>query len=107
VGVGDREQSDSGSALLCDRSFLSELLAAMGRELLLLVKLQHYRERSRYDAADEGAGDKFSHSYSLLLVDRTVRARRVIPTPDDLAIISGLDKYSRYDFHKRFRALDR
>jgi hypothetical protein len=79
----------------------------MDRELLLLVKLEHYRERSRYDATDEDPSGSFSHGYSILLVDRALHVRRAIATPADLAAVAGLDEHSRYDFQKRLRAIER
>jgi hypothetical protein len=79
----------------------------MDRELLLLVKLEHYRERSRRDAADEAPSGSFSHGYSILLVDRAVHVRRVVATPADLAAVAGLDEHSRYEFQKRFSAIER
>ena len=62
VGLGEQSRAIR-SALLCERAFLSEALAAMDRELLLLVKLEHYRERSRSEVADEEPGGSFSHAY--------------------------------------------
>src|SRR5260221_9846539 len=53
-GQGEHETSASGSVLQCERAFLSELLIALDRDLVVLVKLQHYRERSPHEASDDG-----------------------------------------------------
>lgn len=45
----DRETYEFGSALQCERTFLSELLSALSRHLILLVNLQHYRERQPFE----------------------------------------------------------
>jgi hypothetical protein len=107
VGVGDREESDSGAALLATRSFLAGYLAATDRDLLVLIKLQHYRHGERYNPADDDPSDRFTHAYSLLLVDRHLRVRPVVPTSEDVATVASLDKYSIHDFQKRFTALSK
>jgi hypothetical protein len=103
-GQGERETSDSGSALLCQRGFLSKLLTTLDRDLLLLVKLQHYRERTRY-ATDDDSEDRFSHAYSVLSVNRHLQVTHVVPTSKDFRIVEGLGEHMRYDFCNRFRAL--
>ncbi len=104
-GQGEHETSDSGSALQCERTFLSELLTALDRDLLVLVKLQHYRERSRYEASDDGLGDSFSYAYSVLSVDRHLQVTRVVPTQSDFQTVEGLDQQTRYKFRARLRAI--
>jgi hypothetical protein len=105
VGVGDRKDSDSGAALFATRSFLTDFLAAIDRDLLLLIKLQHFRESERYNPSDDDPGDRFTHAYSLLLIDRQLRVRPIVPTPADVATVAGMDEYSIHDFQKRFTAL--
>jgi hypothetical protein len=105
VGVGDHEQSDSGAALFATRPFLAEFLAATDRDMLVLIKLQHYREREQYNPADDDPGDRFTHAYSLLLVDRHLRVNPVVPTSADVATVASLDEYSKHNFQKRFKAL--
>jgi hypothetical protein len=53
MGQGERETYDAGSALQCGRAFLSGQLTALKRDLIVLVNLRHYRERSRYRADEE------------------------------------------------------
>jgi hypothetical protein len=107
VGVGDREDSDSGAALFATRPFLADFLPATDRDLLVLIKLQHYRESERYEPANDDPSDRFTHSYSLLLVDRDLRARAVVLASEDVVTVASLDKYSIHDFRKRFAALSK
>ena len=105
VGVGDRKDSDSGAALFATRPFLTDFMTATDRDLLLLIKLEHFRESERYNPADDDPSDRFTHAYSLLLVDRQLRVRPIVPTPADVATVAGMDEYSIHDFQKRFTAL--
>jgi hypothetical protein len=107
VGVGDRKDSDSGAALFATRPFLTDFLTAADRDLLLLIKLEHFRESERYNPADDDPSDRFTHTYSLLLVDRQLRVRPVVPMSADVATVASLDKYSIHDFQKRFTALSK
>jgi hypothetical protein len=107
VGLGDREDSDSGAALFATRPFLADLLTATDRDLLVLIKLQHYRESERYNPADDDPSDRFTHAYSLLLVDRHLRVRPVVLASEDVATVASLDKYSIHDFQKRLMALSK
>src|SRR5262245_10945240 len=104
---GDRDDSDSGAALFATRPFLAECLTATDRDLLVLIKLEHYRESERYSPAGDEPSDRFTHSYSLLLVDRQLRVCPIVPTPADVATVAALDKYSIHDFQKRFTALSK
>ena len=93
-GQGEHETSNSGSALLCERAFLSELLTALDRDLIVLVKLQHYRERSRY-ADDDESGERFSYAYSVLSIDRHLQVARIVPTQSDFGVVEGLGEQAR------------
>jgi hypothetical protein len=103
-GRGEHEASDSGSALLCERAFLSELLTALDRDLIVLVKLQHYRERPRHEADDESSFG-FSYAYSVLSIDRHLEVTRVVPTPSDFSVVEGLGEQARHEFRDRFHVL--
>jgi len=105
-GQGEHETSDSGSALLCERGFLSELLTALDRDLIVLVKLQYYRERRRYEASDDDSDDPFSYAYSVLSIGRDLRVTRVVPTPGDFAAVAALGDQARYEFKDRLGALN-
>ena len=105
-GQGEHETSDSGSALQCGRAFLSEFLTALDRDLIVLVKLQHYRERSRYETPDDGLGERFSYAYSVLSIDRHLRVTRVVPTWSDFQTVEGLGQ-ARYEFQDRLQAISR
>jgi hypothetical protein len=91
---------------LCERAFLSELLTALDRDLIVLVKLQHYRERSRY-ADDDESGERFSYAYSVLSIDRHLQVARIVPTQSDFGVVEGLGEQARYEFRDRLRALKR
>ena len=106
-GHGENETSDSGSALQCDRAFLSELLTVLDRDLMVLVKLEHYREKPRYEASDDELGGRFSYSYSVLLVDRDLQVRRVVPTQSDFQTVESIGERSRYEFSDRLLAINR
>lgn len=104
-GEGERESSDSGSALNCERAFLSELLAVLDRDLIVLVKLRHYRERQRYEATESDQDDPFTYAHSVLLISRDLRVQHVVPTQQDFDRIKALDDQTRYEFGNRLRAL--
>jgi hypothetical protein len=104
---GDRDDTDSGVALFATRPFVTDFLAATDRDLLVLIKLEHYRESERYNPVDDEPSDRFTHAYSLLLVDRHLRVRPLGPASDDVVTVASLDKYSIHDFQKRFAALRR
>ncbi len=101
---GERETSDAGSALLCEGAFLSALLTALDRDLIVLVKLTHYHERSLY-AGDKELGDPFSYAYSILTVDRHLRVTHVVPTSSDFSAVEGLAQQARYALRNRLRVL--
>jgi len=107
TGKGEHEASDSGSALLCERAFLSELLTALHRDLIALVKLEHYHERRSYALSADDSDDRFSYSYLVLSIDRNLRVTRVVPTQRDFSVVGALDERARYEFGARFRALKR
>jgi hypothetical protein len=106
-GQGEHETSDSGSALQCDRAFLSELLTALGHDLILLVKLQHYRERRRYEASEQEPGEPFTYAYAVLSIGRDLRVTRVVATRSDVGAVEALGEQARYEFRDRLRAINR
>ena len=61
----------------------------------------------RYNPADDDSSDRLTHTYSLLLVDRQLRVRPIVPTSADVATVASLDTYSIHDFQKRFTALSK
>jgi hypothetical protein len=104
-GEGERETSDSGSALQCKRVFLSELLSTLDRHLIVLVKLQHYRERQRYAATEFDQDDPFTYAYSVLLIGSDLRVEHIVPTEHEFHVVEALDQHRRYEFASRLRAL--
>lgn len=105
-GQGDHETVRSGSSLTCQREFLSRLLTAMDRDLLLLIKLEHYREK-RNSKEKDGAEDGFSHSNMVLLVQRDLVARFVNPAPGDIEAVQSLATHHQCDFDRRLGVLRR
>ena len=93
--------------MFATRPFLTRFLTATDRDLLLLIKLEHFRASERYNPADDDPGDRFTHAYSLLLVDRHLQVRPVVLASDDVATVANLDEYSIHDFQKRFAALSK
>jgi hypothetical protein len=61
----------------------------------------------RYSPANDEPSERFTHAYSLMLVDRHLRVRPVVPASDDVAMVASLDEYSIHDFQKRFTALSK
>lgn len=104
TGEGQHESAETGSALLIDRTVLSEMLTRLDRDLLLLVKLQFYKERNRYDGADKGEDTPFTYSHHLLIIDRGLQAVAVAASDRDSAVVQALGEYDRYDFGKRLQA---
>ena len=106
-GQGEHESSDSGSALQCERASLSELLSARDRDLIVLVKLEHYRDTSRYEASEDGLGDRFSYTYSVLCINSHLQVTRVAPTQNDFQTVESLGEHARYEFRERLWAINR
>jgi hypothetical protein len=104
-GRGERETLDSGSAVQCERAFLSELLKARKRDLIVLVKLEHYRGKSLEGASDNGSGDRFSYAHAVLSIDRDLQVRHVVPKQSDFLAVEGLGHDGRYDYQERLRAI--
>jgi hypothetical protein len=102
---GERESSDSGSALKCERAYLSELLTVLDRDLIVLVKLRHYRERQRYEATECDQDDPFTYAYSVLSISRDLQVEHIVPSQGDFDRIKALDEHTRYEFEDRLQAL--
>ena len=69
------------------------------------MKLQHYRERRRYDTSEQDTGEPFTYAYSVLSIDRDLRVTRVVPTRSDFGAVETLGDQARYQFRDRLRAL--
>lgn len=106
-GRGERETSASGLALQCERAFLPKLLTELDRDLIVLVRLQLYREPSRYGPSGGEPGESFSYAHSVLSIDRSLEVTPVVPTRSDFKAVEDLDQQARYQFRDRFRAIKR
>jgi len=104
-GEGESEKRDEGHALYSERSFLSNLLTKLDRNLIVLVKLQRYHERKRY-GDEQGEEGKFTHSFLVAIVDKQLKVKEVEPTQAHLEAVSKLDQYKVHDFGERWRVLE-
>ena len=104
-GQGKHGTSDSGSALQCERVFLSELLSVLDRNLIVLVKLQHYREHRRWAATKDEDGGPFTYAYSVFSISRDLLVGHVVPTQHDLDLIRSLGERTGSEFRHRLRVL--
>ena len=102
--VGD-DEADARIKLAWMPLFLSELLTAFDRDLIVLVKLRHYQERQQYEAADYESSDPFTYAYLVLSVDRDLRVTHVVPTEHDFDLVKALGEHAPSEFDKRPRAL--
>ncbi|WP_316187974.1 MULTISPECIES: hypothetical protein [unclassified Bradyrhizobium] len=102
TGHGRRADREQGDALYCDAQFMRELLAAKAQRLVLLVKLQHYREK-KYD--EHGTGGTFTHSWIIAVVDEALGVATYSKNAADDAAISKLEQHARFSFRERYRAL--
>lgn len=104
-GQGENEVADDGNAILCDREFLATLLSTLDRDLLVLVKLRHYRQKDRYSTDPDDADDSFSHSFAIAAIDPTLKVTLIEAVPEAIEAVEALDEHSRYRFDLRFRAI--
>jgi hypothetical protein len=103
-GRGRAQHNEQANALYADTRFLAGLLGKLDRSLVLLVKLQHYREKQRYDEESATGGD-FTHSWLIAVIDRSLRIEVYEANPLDLEAVSTLSDHSRYDFRERVRVI--
>lgn len=103
-GSGEREVWDQGKALSCDRSFLARMLTALDRDLVLLIKLQHYRERPAYESASDSF-DTFSHSIVVVTVDPSLKVNVVVPSDAEIEAVNALPERDRTEFKDRYRVI--
>ena len=110
MGLPQRQRRARGlgqrTALVCDKKFLSKLLDTLGRDLVLLTKLQFYRKRDRYDKA-QGSGGEFAHSFLIATIDHALNVRFATPTAAHFAAIRRLRRANRHEFQKRLKTLTR
>jgi hypothetical protein len=98
------EHKEQATALHADTKFLAGLLKKLDRSLMLLVKLEHYREKHRYDE-DGGTGGDFTHSWLIAVIDRSLKVELYEENQFDLDAVSKLSDHSRYDFRQRMRVI--
>jgi hypothetical protein len=104
IGEGRSESWEQGMALYVDRNFLRSALVKLDRSLLLLVKLNHYRERSR--VADKvGDHGTFTYSWAVAVVDKRLEIELFELAEADRNLVSKMPEHSRCDFRDRWRVL--
>jgi hypothetical protein len=103
TGMGRGAQKEQANALSVDTKFLVHVLKSTDRSLLLLIKLEHYRERQRYDQS--GQGGEFTHSWVVAVIDQSLNVRLHEASAADLDIVSKLPEPSRFSFRERAQAL--
>jgi hypothetical protein len=106
IGSGEREAWDQGTALECDRRFLVGVLKKLDRNLVLLIKLSHYRERNRFGEGEEGGG-QFTYSYMVAMVDLELKVSLPTPSYEEITAVADLGQHVRYEFRERLEALRR
>jgi hypothetical protein len=103
-GAGESERWERGNLLKIDREFLTHLLNKLQRNLLLLIKLQRYHEKNRYEDDSSGKGD-FTHSWLVLTLDEHLEVNMHDLSEEDFRLVMGLPEQSRYKFRSRWNAL--
>lgn len=102
-GEGRSERGDEGTTVTCQTHLLLEVLRKSDCYLLMLVKLELFIERNRFDL--DGEDSKFVHGWVSAVIDEKGRVRVVEPTAADRKAISVLSEYDVHSFNKRFEAL--
>jgi hypothetical protein len=102
-GQGQSERGEEGTALTCQTEFLLEVLKKSACQLLLLVRLEIFIERNRYDPDSEDS--KFVHSWVIVAIDSEGRTRIIEPNEADREAMKALSQYDVHSFNKRFEAL--
>ena len=103
-GRGEQAWSETGSRLFVRTASLTALLEAVGRNLLILVKLQKYHRGK----STGRVGDTSSFTHRSLIV--VLNKRGEIWLPQRLSnkakrALDALDTHRRQDFYPRFRAI--
>ena len=103
-GMGRSEHKEQGNALSVDTKFLSHILQKLDRSLVLLVKLEHYREKQGVD--EHGSGGDFTHTWMIIIVDQSLNLVELREaSAADLDTVARLPEHDRYSFRERLRAL--
>ncbi|BAM89476.1 AAA ATPase [Bradyrhizobium oligotrophicum S58] len=102
-GEGKGARAEEGDAVTCRTGFLLEVLKRTGCDLLMLIKLELFIERSRY-SEDEGES-KFVHSWVTAIIDQKGMVTLIKPTDSDREIVDSLPHEAKYSLSKRFAAL--
>jgi len=102
-GQGRNERGEEGTTITCQTDLLLEVLKKSDCHLLMLVKLELFIERNRFDP--DGEDSKFVHGWVTAIIDQKGKVRVVEPTAADRKAISALSEYDVHSFNKRFNAL--
>jgi hypothetical protein len=102
-GEGRSARADDGNSVTCRTDFLLELLKKSGYNLVMLIKLELFIEKSRFGEDEEDS--KFIHSWVTAVIDQDGSVRLIRPTDADRKIVESLYHGDKYSLSKRFNAL--
>lgn len=98
--------TDQGNTVTCGTDFLLEVLRNSDCNLLMLIRLELYIEKSRFSMEEE-SGSNFAFSWLTAIIDKNGNVNLVRPTDADRKIIEGLPDHDRYNLDLRFCALEK
>jgi hypothetical protein len=102
-GEGRSARADEGNTITCRTDFLMEVLRKSDCNLVMLIKLEFFIERSRFPADEEES--KFIHSWVTAVIDQKGNVRFIKPTDADRRIVESLYEGDKYSLSKRFNVL--
>jgi hypothetical protein len=104
TGEGRFEKWEHGIALYGERDFLRTLLKTLDRSLILLIKLQHFREGKRFGNEADADGS-FTHSWVIVTVNKLLETELFGSNSADKDLVAKLPEHSRFSFRDRYQAL--
>ncbi|WP_372426174.1 hypothetical protein [Salinarimonas chemoclinalis] len=97
-----------GLALHVPTASLEQILAALGRDLVVMVRLQlHLEGAGRHSLWESDEDIPFRHSIAVFRIGAEMRTMRIVPSVEDLAAIGRLSRRDRADYAARLAALRR
>jgi hypothetical protein len=102
-GEGTSARSEEGNTITCRTDFLLNVLKKSSCNLLMLIKLELFIERSRFSEDEEES--KFVRSWITAIIDKGGNVKLLKPTDADRQIVEDLPHEEKYSLSKRFIAL--
>ncbi|MGA9601355.1 MAG: hypothetical protein WBS22_14095 [Methylocystis sp.] len=103
-GQGRSAGADQGNTVTCRTAFLLEVLRNSDCNLLMLIKLQLFIEKSRFNT-EKGSESKFVFTWLTAIIDKDGNVKVVKPTDADRKPIDALPERDRSEFEKRIKKL--